>query len=98
MFATLATALVLSLATQSPAVDRNLAEQLARSGRSVEALDLFERIVAVNPTDYEARLWIARLQLRMGRTEEAEATYRAVLLERPADIDARIGLGATLTR
>ena len=98
MLIPLATALVLSMTCQSPSTDRNLAEQLARSGRTVEALALFERIVAENPTDVEVRLWIARLQLRIGRTEEAEAGFRAVLLEHPSDVDARIGLGAALTR
>ncbi len=94
MLVPLATALVLSMACQSPSTDRSLAEQLARSGRTVEALALFEQIVAQNPTDIEARLWIARLQLRIGRTEEAEAGFRAVLLEHPSHVDARIGLGA----
>jgi cytochrome c-type biogenesis protein CcmH/NrfG len=94
----LATALVLSMTCQSPPTDRALAEQLARSGRTVEALAIFERIVAENPTDLEVRLWIARLQLRMGRPEEAEAGFRAVLLEHPSDVDARIGIGAALTR
>ena len=98
MLIPLATALVLSMTCQSPSTDRDLAEQLARSGRTVEALAIFERIVAENPTDVEVRLWIARLQLRMGRTEEAEAGFRAVLLEHPSDVDARIGLGAALTR
>ena len=98
MLVPLATALVLSMTCQSPSTDRDLAEQLARSGRTVEALALFEQIVAENPTDVEVRLWIARLQLRIGRTEEAEAGFRAVLLEHPSDVDARIGLGAALTR
>jgi len=98
MFVPFAAALVLSMACQSPSIDRSLAEQLARSGQTVEALDLFKRIVAQNPTDTEARLWIARLQLRLGRTEEAEAGFRSVLLEHPADVDARIGLGSALTR
>jgi YaiO family outer membrane protein len=98
MLVPLATALVLSMACQPPSTDRNLAVQLARSGRTVEALAIFERIVAGNPTDLEVRLWIARLQLRMGRTEEAEASFRAVLFEHPSDVDARIGLGAALTR
>ena len=98
MLVSLAATLVFSMACQSPSNDRSLAEQLARSGQTVEALDLFKRIVAQNPTDAEARLWIARLQLRMGRTEEAEAGFRSVLLEHPADVDARIGLGSALTR
>jgi YaiO family outer membrane protein len=98
MLVSFATALVLSMVCQSPSTDRNLAEELARSGRTVEALALFERFVAQNPADVEVRLWIARLQLRIGRTEEAEAGFRAVLLEHPSDVDARIGLGAALTR
>ncbi len=98
MLVPLATALVLSLACQSPSTDRDLAEQLARSGRTVEALAVFEKIVAQNPADVEVRLWIARLQLRMGRTEQAESGFRSVLLEHPTDVDARIGLGAALTR
>jgi YaiO family outer membrane protein len=98
MLISLAAALVLSMTYQSPSTDRNLAEQLARSGRTVEALALFERIVAEHPTDVEVRSWIARLQLRMGRTEEAEAGFRAVVLEHPSDVDARIGLAVALTR
>src|SRR5688572_19332118 len=91
-------ALALCLTCQSPATDWSRAEQLARAGETLEALAIFERIVAGNPTDTEARLWIARLQLRMGRTEEAEAGFRGVLVEHPADVDARIGLGMALTR
>ena len=98
LLAPFAAALVLSMTCQPPATDRDLAEQLARSGRTVEALTIFERIVAENPADVEVRLWIARLQLRIGRTEEAEAGFRAVVLEHPSDVDARIGLGMALTR
>ena len=98
MLVHVASVLVLSMAVQTPTTDRSLAEQLARSGRTVEALALFEQIVAQDPTDAEARLWIARLQLRTGRVAEAEAGFRSVLLEHPTDTDARIGLGAALTR
>jgi len=98
MLVPFALALALSLGGQSPSTDRSVAESLARSGRTVEALEAFERIATENPTDIEVRLWIARLQLRMGQTEQAEAGFRAVVLEHPADVDARIGLGAALTR
>jgi hypothetical protein len=93
-----AAAIVISMTCQSPSMDRSRAEQLARSGDTVEALAIFERIVAANPADTEARLWIARLHLRMGRTEEAEAGFSAVLLEHPSDVDARIGVAVALTR
>lgn len=91
-------ALVISMAPQAAPADRVQAEQLARGGRTAEALTAFERIVEHNPADTEARLWIARLELRLGHTEKAEAVFRAVLREHPADVDARVGLGATLTR
>src|SRR5688572_11711015 len=98
MLVHVASAFVLSMAVQMPSMDRGVAEQLARSGRTVEALALFERIVSADPTDVEARLWIARLQLRIGRTEDAEAGFRSVLRDHPSHLDARIGLGAALTR
>jgi YaiO family outer membrane protein len=85
-------------AMQSPSADRLQAEQLARAGRTVEAIELFKRISDQNPTDIEARLWVARLNLRLGKTDEAEDGFRSVLREHPADVDARIGLGVTLMR
>jgi YaiO family outer membrane protein len=98
MVVSLATAVLLAMLAQSPSADRTRAEQLARSGRNAESLALFEHIAAGNPADTEARLWVARLQLRVGRTKEAEAGFRAVVKEHPADVDARIGLGMALTR
>jgi hypothetical protein len=94
----LAAVLMLTAALQSAAADRSRAEELARAGRTDEAMALFMRIVEIDPTDTEARLWVARLALRLGRTEDAEAGFRAVLRDHPADVDARIGLGMALTR
>jgi hypothetical protein len=94
----LITSFVLDAGPQSTPSDRARAEALARSGQSIEALGLFEDIAARNPADIEARLWAARLKLRVGRTSEAESDFRSVLGEHPNDIDARIGLGATLAR
>jgi hypothetical protein len=90
-------AILLTAGAQAPA-DRSRAEDLARSGRTAEAIDLFERIVKSNPADVEAQLWLARLFLRAGRTADAEAAFRAVSLAHPADVDARIGLAMALTR
>src|SRR3954471_24390591 len=83
---------------QTPATDRTRAEDLARAGRSVEAIELFTHIVETNPADVEARLWVARLQLRLGPTADAEAGFRAVLREHPDDVDAVIDLAIVLTR
>jgi len=90
--------LLLTGALQSPLSDRTRAEDLARAGKTVEAIDLFRHIADQNPADVEARLWVARLALRLGRVDEAEAGFRSVLREHPEDVDARIGLGMTLTR
>ena len=94
----LATALVVAILSQTADAERARAVDLARRGRTVEALDLFETIVARDPADAEARQWVARLDLRLGRLDRAEAGFRAVHAAHPDDIDARIGLGAVLTR
>jgi len=94
----LAAALMLTAGSQSLAPDRAHAEDLARAGRTLEAMELFVQIVASDPGDVEARLWVARLALRLGRTADADAGFRSVLREHPTDVDARIGLGMVLTR
>lgn len=93
-----ATALMLAASLQTSSSERLRAEQLAREGRTGEALQMFERVVAADPGDTDARLWIARLDLRLGRIERAETAFRAVLADHPDDVDARIGLGMVLTR
>jgi hypothetical protein len=90
--------IVLMAVLQSTAADRAHAEDLARAGRTAEAIALFEHIVEANPADVEAKLWVARLALRLGRTADADAGFRSVLRDHPADVDARIGLGIALTR
>ena len=88
----------LAASPQTAVADRARAEGLDGDGRTAEAMQIFERIVADNPADVEARLWIGRLDLRLGRAGEAEAVFRAVLADHPADVDARIGLGSALLR
>jgi len=98
MLVPLVTALILVACPQAGSDLRVRAEQLARAGRTVEAIELFKQVVDKDPADTEARLWIARLDLRLGKTARAEAGFRAVLAEHPADVDAKIGLGNTLLR
>jgi cytochrome c-type biogenesis protein CcmH/NrfG len=100
MVGAVATAFVLAFTLQSIVApqDRNQAEDLARSGRTAEALRVFRRIVEQNPADLDARMWTAVLELRLGRTREAEAAFRAVIRAQPSHVGARIGLGAALTR
>jgi len=98
MLVSVATALILAAGTQLGPEVRARAEQLAREGRAVEAIELFEQVVEQNPADTEARLWIGRLDLRLGRTEHAEAIFRSVLHDHPADVDAKIGFAGALIR
>ena len=98
MLLSFAAVIVLVAGLQTSATDRARAMDLARAGRSVEALELFTRIVETDPADTEARLWLARLQLRLGRNTEAASGFRLVLREHPGDVDASIGLAVALTR
>jgi tetratricopeptide (TPR) repeat protein len=61
-------------------------------------MEIFVHLVEQEPGDVEARLWVARLEMRLGRLDEAEAGFRSVLQEHPADVDARIGLASVLIR
>jgi tetratricopeptide (TPR) repeat protein len=90
--------MMLVAALQSTPPDRAQAERLARAGETAEALALFERIAELNPADLDARVWVARLTLRLGRTAEAEAGFRSVLRDAPTNIEAQIGLGTALTQ
>ena len=59
MLVALAVALVLAAGPQSSSTDRGRAEQLARSGHAIEAMQIFVQLVEQNPGDIEARLWVA---------------------------------------
>ena len=73
MLLALATALVLAAGPQPSSTDRGRAEQLARSGKTVEAMEIFVRLVQRDPADVEARLWVARLETRLGRLADENA-------------------------
>jgi len=95
----LATVLALDPSPQeSPAQTGPIAEavQAANDGRDVDALVAFQRLASANPNDHEARLWIARLHVRMSHQDLAEPVYRSVLLEDPGNIDAMLGVAAAL--
>jgi len=85
------------LNTQQPAADpRAEAERLARTGAYAEALQRFEAIVAANPDDLEARIWVGRMMQRLGNPDRAAEVFRAVVATKPDSADALIGLGAAL--
>jgi len=94
----LAAMLITAALGQAAGSDKARAIELARQGHTAAALQLFERVAALDPADAEAKLWIGRLDLRLGRVDKAEALFRAVIAEHPGDVDALVALGAALTR
>jgi YaiO family outer membrane protein len=87
-----------NVAQPSPTAPPDLpaAIQLAQEGRNPEALAALQRVVAANPDDHTARLWIASVHARMGHPDLAEAVYHSVVIEDPRNVDAWIGLGTVL--
>jgi Tfp pilus assembly protein PilF len=87
-----------TVAQPSPTAPPDLpaAIQLAQEGRDAEALAALQKIVAANPDDHIARLWVASVHAHMGHPEIAESVYHSVVLEDPGNIDAWVGLGNVL--
>ena len=98
LFSLFALLLAQNIAQPSPTAPPDLpaAIQLAQDGRNTEALAALQKIVAANPADHTARLWVASVHARMGHPELAEAVYRSVVIEDPNNVDAWVGLGSVL--
>ena len=94
----LATVLAMDPSPQQPSTGAAFAEALlaANDGRDAEALRAFQQLAAANPNDHAARMWIARLHVRMGRHDFAEPVYRSVLIEDPGNVDAMLGVAEAL--
>lgn len=69
-----------------------------RYERPVMALERFSKALAMNPSDYEARIRVARLELDTARLDDARHQFRACLEQRPDDPRAVIGLADCLLR
>src|SRR5258707_2318823 len=70
-----------NLAQPAPTAPPDLpaAIQLAQEGRNAEALAALQKVVAANPDERVARLWIANVHARIGHPELAEAGDRSVM-------------------
>ena len=97
MPAWLSLALIVTWAAGQEPDLRQRAEQSARLGRTFEALEQFQQILAAHPADVEARLWVARLLRRLGHDRLAEREYRQALAMAPQHVDALIGLAVALS-
>src|SRR5919106_1324208 len=92
----LATMLALDPSPQENFATFQEAVEAANEGRDADALAAFQRLANMNPDDLDARLWIARLHVRMGNLDLAEPVYRSVLLEDPSDLEAMLGVANAL--
>jgi tetratricopeptide (TPR) repeat protein len=72
------------------------AAALARAGRHVQAIGVFEQRVARSPGDIDARVWLARLYGWTGRGPEAKRMARLVLEEHPDHVEALVILAGLL--
>ena len=68
------------------------------AGRTDEALEHFERAVAINPDYFGAHLNIGNIQMQRGDFHEAVQAYERSVTLGPRDALARYSLGAALAR
>ena len=94
-FAILAMSLALTVPQAQEA--RAEAERLAKAGNHAEALKRFQEIVAANPADTAARIWIGRLHMEMGEPRRAAAVFESVAATEPQNVEALLGLGRALS-
>ena len=80
--------------TLTPVQMFDLADQLAKAGRTDEAIALLEALATNPDTDFrnEARFRLSQLLVADGRTAEAVAYLEAILAERPEAAPARLAL------
>lgn len=98
-FAVLALTVALAAGQTTPQTQdaRAEAERLAKSGEHAEALKRFQAIVAANPADVPARIWIGRLHMEMGEARRAAAVFESIVATEPQNVDALVGLGRAHT-
>ena len=96
----LSTALVGSVEAAPQLLDRDkaLAQVQAdvKAHRLDDALRIATQLANLNPRDFEARNWVARLQSWKGNYAVAQELYRGVLSDHPGDVEAELGLADVL--
>ena len=76
----------------------NLADDLARKGRSDEAMVHYEEAIRLQPNYADAYYNRGSVLFAKGRTDEAIADWEKTLQIQPNDADAHTGLGNALLR
>jgi YaiO family outer membrane protein len=71
---------------------RHQGEQLRREQRLPEALGVYQALVLRDPTSFEDRFWVAKLESWTGRLPAADSMLTRLLNERPGEYDSRLAL------
>jgi YaiO family outer membrane protein len=71
---------------------RDRGERLRHEQRLPEALDVYQALVVRDPTNFEDRFWLGKLESWTGRLTAADSMFTQLLEERPADYDSQVAL------
>ena len=71
---------------------RDRGERLRREQRLPEALDVYQALVLRDPTSFEDRFWVAKLESWTGRLPAADSMFTQLLGERPGEYDSQLAL------
>jgi len=71
---------------------RDRGQQLRREQRLPEALDVYQSLVLRDPTNFEDRFWVAKLESWTGRLPAADSMFTQLLDERPGEFDSQLAL------
>jgi tetratricopeptide (TPR) repeat protein len=88
----------LELYPESFAATDQVATHYARGGDFGKALELYNRVLALQPKDYETRFDVGNVLSMQNRLAEASASYRLALEGLPNRADIRMNLAADLMR
>jgi YaiO family outer membrane protein len=71
---------------------RDRGERLRREQRLPEALDVYQALVLRDPTNFEDRFWVAKLESWTGRLPAADSMFTQLIGERPGEYDSQLAL------
>ena len=71
---------------------RDRGERLRREQRLPEALDVYQTLALRDPTNFEDRFWVAKLEGWTGNLPAADSLFNQLLRERPGEYDSQLAL------
>ena len=71
---------------------RERGEQLRREQQLAAALEVYQTLVQRDPTNFEDRFWVAKLESWTGQLSSADSLLAQLLEERPSEYDSQLAL------